>query len=91
MSLKMKKYFAELSGDLLGMENYVRFEDFDMKSAQETADEYAESNYGGFGDPFDEDDCPNFSADVKEYDPDKHDKYFKGLGKFKDSSDEVTV
>jgi hypothetical protein len=75
----MKKYFAKLDGDIVGIDTYIRFEDKDMESAQQTAEMHAEEHYGGYEDPYDEEDSPRFYADVEEYDKDKHDKYFSGI------------
>jgi hypothetical protein len=75
----MKKFFAKLDGDIVGIDAYIRFEAFDKKLAQEFADTQAEENYGSYDDPYDEEGCPNFHANVEEYVPEKHDEYFSHI------------
>ena len=75
----MKKFFAKLDGDIVGIDTYIRFEETDIETAQETADNYAEEHYGGYDEPYDDENCPKFFADVEEYDKQKHDKYFSHL------------
>lgn len=72
----MKKYFAKLDGDIVGIDTYIRFEAKTMDDAQEFADQQAEEHYSGYDDPYDDEESPKFFADVQDYNSDKHDDYF---------------
>ncbi len=71
----MKKYFAKLDGDIVGIDRYIGFYAENALQAQEFADQKAEENFSEYEDPFDEDDCPKFFANVEEWDDKKHDPY----------------
>ncbi len=71
----MKKYFAQLDGDLIGIDRYIGFYAENKSLAQEFADQKAEENFSEYEDPFDEGDCPKFFANVEEWDDKKHDPY----------------
>lgn len=71
-----KKYFARLDGDIIGIEEFIRFYAKDDIIANEIAEDEAESNYGGYDDPFNEDGCPNFYYEIAPYNKEEHDKYF---------------
>ena len=72
----MKKYFAKLDGDIVGIDAYIRFEDENEQLAREFADVLAEENYSSYEDPYDEDESVLSHSIVKEYDPKIHDEYF---------------
>jgi hypothetical protein len=69
----MKKYFAKLDGDIVGIDRYIGFYAENALQAQEFADQKAEENYSEYGEPFDEDGghCPKFFANVEEWDRQK--------------------
>jgi hypothetical protein len=73
------KYFAKLTGSIANLEEYIRFEAADKEEACDFADEQAEDWYSSYEDPFDDEDCPLFCADVSEYNPEKHDSYFEHI------------
>jgi len=71
----MKKYFAKLDGDIIGIDRYIGFYAKNYDEAQLFADQKAEENYGEYKEPFDDDDNPLFYAEVEEWDNKKHDEY----------------
>lgn len=71
----MKKYFAKLDGDMVGIDQYIGFYAENLAFAQEFADQKAEDNYSEYDEPFDEDDYPQFFAKVEEWNDEKHDPY----------------
>ena len=75
----MKKYFAKLDGDIVGIDAYIRFEAENEQLAKEFAVEIAEENYSSYDDPYDEDETALFHSTVKEYDPKIHDEYFDSV------------
>ena len=71
----MKKYFAKLDGDIVGIDRYIAFHAESDQAALEFADQKAKENYSEYENPFDEDGSELFYADVTEYNPEIHDKY----------------
>jgi hypothetical protein len=68
----MKRYFARLCGDIVGIDCYVSFTAESEDHAQAKAAVLAEENYSDYDEPFDEDEAPRFHAVVEEYDLAKH-------------------
>lgn len=81
----MKKYFATLDGDIVGIDQYCAFMAENDSDAQEIADGYAEENYSSYEEPFDDDGGELFSAVVEDWDETRHGKYI-GQGCFTDYS-----
>lgn len=79
----MKRYFAKLDGNIVGIDAYIRFEAENEQLAKEFADEYAEENYSSYDEAFDEDESALFYSIVQEYDPKIHDEHFKGVNSSK--------
>ncbi len=71
------KYFAILEGDMPQVERFIRFEADSESQAETIANEQAEKNYALHGEPF-EDGLPKFSYFLCEYNPQHHDRRFKG-------------
>lgn len=71
----MKKYFATLDGDMVGIDRYCCFMAENDEDAQEIADGYAEDNYSEYEDPFNEDGEELFSATIEAWDEEKHGEY----------------
>lgn len=69
------KYFAKLDGDLVGIDDYVRFVAADIGEAELIADEKAYKNYTRFED-VEEDAAQPYYAEVQIYNPKEHDEYF---------------
>lgn len=72
----MNRYFAKLDGDIIGIDNYIRFEAADEIEANQIAENAAEANYGQYEDPYDDQDCENYYYEVVPYDAAEHDDYF---------------
>ncbi len=72
----MKKYFAKLDGDIVGVDTSIRFEAENDEQAKQFADEQAEEHFSSFDDTCDEDGCERFYSVVQPYDKDKHDHIF---------------
>ena len=68
-------YFATLDGDIVGIDHYCRFEAANDAEAQEQADNYAESHYSEYDEPFDDDESPLFFAKIEPWDEQKHGEY----------------
>lgn len=79
------RYFAKLDGDIVGIDNYIRFEEISDDLAQSFAEQQAEESYLQYADDaYDELQCDLFYAEVEKYDVEKHSSYFlqgeKGKG-----------
>lgn len=76
----MKRYFAKLDGNILGVDSYIRFEAESLEMAEEKAEYQAEENYSSYGEElYDEDGCPNFYYELEVYDSERHQNYFSHL------------
>ena len=71
----MKKYFARLDGDIVGIDRYITFFAENDNDAQEFADQKAEENYSEYEEPQDKEGNDLFCAIVEPYNPEKHDEY----------------
>lgn len=70
-------FFAELTGDMIGIQHFVKIEADNLEQAQEQADNLAEDNYSEYENPYEDEDEtePKFHAVVTEWDDAVHSEY----------------